>query len=439
MGMVIITVHKATDIEKKGLVGKADPYVVLEYQDQKQRSKTVDNNHNPVWHFSGEFKVDSGGENDKIMIKVYDDDIGKDDFLGEHTLDVKEIIQHGEMTNKTVAMDKCKSGKLVFSCKFVPAHVINNKLGQLSLIIHSAHKLDKKNKLKKADPYVVCTLGNDQSKSPTINNNSSPQWEHNVHFDILDSSPRQVSIEVFDDDIGKDRNIGNITLDINDLRNINKVEERVKLQNCKSGELVYSAFFVAQDPLAEDEQKIVSTSTTTTQSVRKQSSIAAFPEINFLNPVFIDKDYIVVESTDANAWFMVVSQDKSLPFEVNIVPFKKKTQEDSPIIFKCLPSSGFHHIKRVVHSGKNLRKCGYEKQSVVRPNKSYQFLVQNTKETINLGEFLPSTWGPDDTELVLANADPHQKYIDVIIQNENDKEVIIECTISLYESIIDPA
>ena len=26
--MVIITVHKATDIEKKGLVGKADPYVV---------------------------------------------------------------------------------------------------------------------------------------------------------------------------------------------------------------------------------------------------------------------------------------------------------------------------------------------------------------------------------------------------------------------------
>ena len=30
MGMVIITVHKATDIEKKGLVGKADPYVVLE-------------------------------------------------------------------------------------------------------------------------------------------------------------------------------------------------------------------------------------------------------------------------------------------------------------------------------------------------------------------------------------------------------------------------
>ena len=28
--MVIITVHKATDIEKKGLVGKADPYVVLE-------------------------------------------------------------------------------------------------------------------------------------------------------------------------------------------------------------------------------------------------------------------------------------------------------------------------------------------------------------------------------------------------------------------------
>jgi len=438
MGMVIITVHKAIDIEKKGLVGKADPYVVLEYQDQKLKSKTVDNNHNPVWHFSGEFKIVSGGENEKIMIKVYDDDIGKDDFLGEYNLDVKEIIESGEMTNRTVDMEKCKSGKLVISCKFVPVHVMNNKLGQLSLIIHSAIKLDKKNKLKKADPYVVCTLGNDQSKSPTINNNSNPQWEHNVQFDIMDSSPRQLVIEVFDDDIGKDRNIGNITLDVNDLRNSNKVEEKIKLQNCKSGDLVYSAFFVAQGSPDEEEQKIVST-TTTTQSVRKQSSIGEYPEINFLNPIFIDKDYIVVETTDANAWFMVVSQDKSLPFEVNIVPFKKKTQEDSPVFFKCLPSSGFHHIKRVVHSGKNLRKCGYEKQSVVRPDKTYQFLVQSMKETINLGDFVPSTWGPDNTDLVLTDADPHQKYIDVIIQNENDKEVVLEGTISLYESIIDPA
>merc|ERR1711936_1435014 len=268
MGMVIITVHKAIDIEKKGLVGKADPYVVLEYQDQKLKSKTVDNNHNPVWHFSGEFEIFSAGENEKISIKVYDDDIGKDDFLGEYNLNVKDIVHSEEMTNRTVDMEKCKSGKLVISCKFVPVHVINNKLGQLSLIIHSAHKLDKKNKLKKADPYVVCTLGLDQSKSPTIKNNSSPQWEHNVHFDILDSSPRQLSVEVFDDDIGKDRNIGNITLDVNDLRNINKVEEKVKLQNCKSGELVYSAFFVAQGPSDEEEQKVV-TITTTTQNIRK--------------------------------------------------------------------------------------------------------------------------------------------------------------------------
>ena len=29
IGAVIVTVHKAVDIEKKGLVGKADPYVLI--------------------------------------------------------------------------------------------------------------------------------------------------------------------------------------------------------------------------------------------------------------------------------------------------------------------------------------------------------------------------------------------------------------------------
>ena len=29
-GYVVITIHKALDIEKKGMVGKADPYVVLQ-------------------------------------------------------------------------------------------------------------------------------------------------------------------------------------------------------------------------------------------------------------------------------------------------------------------------------------------------------------------------------------------------------------------------
>merc|ERR1740128_418042 len=80
-GQVVVTVHKASNIEKKGLVGKADPYVVLKYGTQKEKSATVNNNHNPVWHVTACFDIDEQSANE-ITIEVFDDGIGKDDFLG---------------------------------------------------------------------------------------------------------------------------------------------------------------------------------------------------------------------------------------------------------------------------------------------------------------------------------------------------------------------
>merc|ERR1711892_893752 len=49
-GQVVITVYKARDIEKKGMFGKADPYVEMTLGKQKAKSATVKNNHNPEWN-----------------------------------------------------------------------------------------------------------------------------------------------------------------------------------------------------------------------------------------------------------------------------------------------------------------------------------------------------------------------------------------------------
>ena len=119
---------------------------------------------------------------------------------------------------------------------------------------------------------------------------------------------------------------------------------------------------------------------------------------------------------------------------MNIVPFKKYSREDSALHFKCLPASGFHQLKAVVHSGKGLRKSGYERPCVLNRDQRYQFLAQNYKETVNIGNFVPTTWGPDTTELMLANIDPGQELVNIIIQGEN-KDVVTEGTISLYSGI----
>ena len=235
---------------------------------------------------------------------MYDDDIGKDDFLGQYSLNPQEIRSVGEMTNKTVNLEKCKSGQLVISCKYIPLEDINKKIGQLSLIIHGAQKLEKKNKLKKADPYVVCTLGDVVAKSPTINGNSNPKWEFKSEFDVFAVSPRQLSVEVFDDDIGKDSPIGNVTLDLQTIMNNNEVERTVKLENCKSGSIIFSAFFVNNSKENEEPVTEVTTTTNVSTSQRKSETVES-PKITLLEPVFIDKDFIVIRKNDTASWLMV--------------------------------------------------------------------------------------------------------------------------------------
>ena len=99
VGQLIISVHKAKDIEKKGMFGKADPYVKLTLGKQKAKSATVKNNHNPEWNFESKFDVDqSTAEN--IIVSVLDDDLGKDDSLGNTLLNIGSIQKQEKLRNQ---------------------------------------------------------------------------------------------------------------------------------------------------------------------------------------------------------------------------------------------------------------------------------------------------------------------------------------------------
>merc|ERR1739838_1127126 len=89
-GKIHITVIKARDIEKKGNFGKADPYVKMTLGNQKAKSATVKNNHNPEWNFEAIFEIDQN-TTERISIAVFDDDFGKDDSLGSTCLDISNV------------------------------------------------------------------------------------------------------------------------------------------------------------------------------------------------------------------------------------------------------------------------------------------------------------------------------------------------------------
>ena len=179
-----MTVHKASAIEKKGFVGKADPYVVMTYGTQTEKSATKDNNHNPVWHVTGYFDVEEDSTSE-ITFEVFDEDVGKDDTLGKARINIQDILEASDLVNKWIPLENCKSGKILISAKFVPLQKINKAVGEITLTVQKGKKIEEKSKMKKADPYVLVQLGKDQQRSETVSNSHNPTWNYSMLLKAL--------------------------------------------------------------------------------------------------------------------------------------------------------------------------------------------------------------------------------------------------------------
>ena len=51
---------KAKDLIKTDMIGKSDPYAVLKYGNQKDKTKVAKNTQNPQWNHSTDFDLDVG-------------------------------------------------------------------------------------------------------------------------------------------------------------------------------------------------------------------------------------------------------------------------------------------------------------------------------------------------------------------------------------------
>ena len=49
---------KAKDLAKSDMIGKSDPYAVLKYGNQKDKTPVVKNTQNPEWNHSSDFDLD---------------------------------------------------------------------------------------------------------------------------------------------------------------------------------------------------------------------------------------------------------------------------------------------------------------------------------------------------------------------------------------------
>merc|ERR1711872_224991 len=147
-GDISITVHKARDIEKKGMMGKADPYVVLLYGDQQAKSKTIKNNHNPEWEYTAKFQI-KPENTDSISISVFNEDFGKDDTLGSATLDLRSVQGYKTLKNRWIPLLNCKSGEVLVSAEFLTLSDIPKESQPMQKKIDAPEQIVEESKAQK--------------------------------------------------------------------------------------------------------------------------------------------------------------------------------------------------------------------------------------------------------------------------------------------------
>ena len=126
--------------------------------------------------------------------------------------------------------------------------------GSILLTLHRARHLEGEGKLGKADPYAVLTFGKDKFKTKTVKNNHNPEWNHDIKFDVDDETPEEVTLEVFDEDIGKDDALGKATICLREIINHKKVVNQwIELEDVKTGDVLFSAEYVPSEETEEEK------------------------------------------------------------------------------------------------------------------------------------------------------------------------------------------
>ena len=106
-GKLHVDLIKAKNLMKTDLTGKSDPYAVLKFGKQKEKTNTIKNTLEPQWDFSTDFKVPDGPA-DKLLVEVFDSDkLGKDKSLGKVELSLADLQA---MEGKWFTLQGVKSG-----------------------------------------------------------------------------------------------------------------------------------------------------------------------------------------------------------------------------------------------------------------------------------------------------------------------------------------
>merc|ERR1711972_328381 len=109
---------RASELVNKDIIGKSDPFVKVKLGDQELKSRKVRNTLEPEWNFSAELIVSKNDKGKTISVEVYDDDFGKENFIGSYTVQLREAIKNADSITGWHKLEGCKTGNIKLSAKY---------------------------------------------------------------------------------------------------------------------------------------------------------------------------------------------------------------------------------------------------------------------------------------------------------------------------------
>nr|BAI39688.1 putative CLB1 protein [Oryza sativa Indica Group] len=283
IGLLEVKLVEARDLTNKDLVGKSDPFAVLyirPLQDKMKKSKTINNDLNPIWNEHYEFVVEDTSTQ-RLTVKIYDDEgLQASELIGCARVDLSDL-QPGKVKevwldlvkDLEIQRDKKRRGQVHLELLYYPfgkqegvsnpfadqiqltslekvlktesnGFDVNQRKnvimrGVLSVTVISAEDLPPMDVMGKADPFVVLYLkkGETKKKTRVVTETLNPIWNQTFDFVVEDALHDLLMVEVWDHDtFGKDY-IGRCILTLTRVILEGEFQDEFVLQGAKSGKL----------------------------------------------------------------------------------------------------------------------------------------------------------------------------------------------------------
>ncbi|RID52406.1 hypothetical protein BRARA_H03002 [Brassica rapa] len=268
------------------VVGKSDPFAkmfIRPLREKTQRSKTINNDLNPIWNEHFEFVVEDASTQ-HLVVRIYDDEgVQASELIGCAQIRLCEL-EPGKVKDVWLKLvkdleiqrDNKNRGEVHLELLYVPFGAGSNGIvnpfasssmtslervlkndttdeenassrkrkdvivrGVLSVTVISAEEIPIQDMMGKADPYVVLSMKKSGAKSKTrvVNDSLNPVWNQTFDFVVEDGLHDMLVLEVWDHDtFGKDY-IGRCILTLTRVIMEEEYKDWFALDESKAGKL----------------------------------------------------------------------------------------------------------------------------------------------------------------------------------------------------------